>query len=148
MNMKRFFANMSLMIALAVASVSCERAEGLQSRPSDWTVPSNLHYSDMTVTIDRRTLPPAVTVSQYDLLGAFIDGQCRGVAEPVADIDGQVRFYLVIHSLTTDSGRDNMQVELRYYSDVRRDIYYARPFGFVYESSLGTMDEPYAPQWK
>ena len=123
--------------------------ETIVPKPTNWTLPADLHYSSMTVVVDESVMPTGVAVSADDLIGAFVADQCRGVAQPIIDIDGRYRFNIVVHSTVSDNNRTDMQVHLKYYSDAKKHIYTtATPFAFVYNGKLGSVEQSYAPQWQ
>ena len=113
---------------------------GNQPRPS-WVVTdeSNLQ-SSVTATIKVTTLNGQAIddtmVGADDLLAAFIGEECVGIAEYK---DGL--FYLY---LSAEEGN----VTLRYYSAYYTNLFEVKD-AFVYRNnaSIGTVSEPYCPQW-
>ena len=113
---------------------------GNQPRPS-WVVTdeSNLQ-SSMTAIIKVTTLNGQAIddtmVGADDLLAAFIGEECVGIAEYK---DGL--FYLY---LSAEEGN----VTLRYYSAYYTNLFEVKD-AFVYRNnaSIGTVSEPYCPQW-
>ena len=113
---------------------------GNQPRPS-WVVTdeSNLQ-SSMTAIIKVTTLNGQAIedtmVGADDLLAAFIGENCVGIAEYK---DGL--FYLY---LSAEEGN----VTLRYYSAYYTNLFEVKD-AFVYRNnaSIGTVSEPYCPQW-
>ena len=113
---------------------------GNQPRPS-WVVTdeSNLQ-SSVTATIKVTTLNGQAIddtmVGADDLLAAFIGEKCVGIAEYK---DGL--FYLY---LSAEEGT----VTLRYYSAYYTNLFEVKD-AFVYRNnaSIGTVSEPYCPQW-
>ena len=113
---------------------------GNQPRPS-WVVTdeSNLQ-SSVTATIKVTTLNGQAIddtmVGADDLLAAFIGEECVGIAEYK---DGL--FYLY---LSAEEGT----VTLRYYSAYYTNLFEVKD-AFVYRNnaSIGTVSEPYCPQW-
>ena len=113
---------------------------GNQPRPS-WVVTdeSNLQ-SSVTATIKVTTLNGQAIddtmVGANDLLAAFIGEECVGIAEYK---DGL--FYLY---LSAEEGT----VTLRYYSAYYTNLFEVKD-AFVYRNnaSIGTVSEPYCPQW-
>ena len=113
---------------------------GNQPRPS-WVVTdeSNLQ-SSVTATIKVTTLNGQAIddtmVGADDLLAAFIGENCVGIAEYK---DGL--FYLY---LSAEEGT----VTLRYYSAYYTNLFEVKD-AFVYRNnaSIGTVSEPYCPQW-
>ena len=113
---------------------------GNQPRPS-WVVTdeSNL-LSSMTAIIKVTTLNGQAIddtmVGADDLLAAFIGEECVGIAEYK---DGL--FYLY---LSAEEGN----VTLRYYSAYYTNLFEVKD-AFMYRNnaSIGTVSEPYCPQW-
>lgn len=131
------------------SSDTAETIEEIKPEPRpNWQTPTNLHYSSMTVLLDEQALPADVEISEDDLLGAFVGDQCRGFIEPIKDVDGRYRFYLLVNATTDDVNNKNMKVELRYYSAQKARIYTAQPFAFEYDGRLGTISKSYVPNWK
>ena len=113
---------------------------GNQPRPS-WVVTdeSNL-LSSMTAIIKVTTLNGQAIddtmVGADDLLAAFIGEECVGIAEYK---DGLFYLYL--------SAEEGI-VTLRYYSAYYTNLFEVKD-AFVYRNnaSIGTVSEPYCPQW-
>ena len=113
---------------------------GNQPRPS-WVVTdeSNLQ-SSMTAIIKVTTLNGQAIddtmVGADDLLAAFIGEECVGIAEYK---DGLFYLYL--------SAEEGI-VTLRYYSAYYTNLFEVKD-AFVYRNnaSIGTVSEPYCPQW-
>ena len=113
---------------------------GNQPRPS-WVVTdeSNLQ-SSVTATIKVSTLNGQAIddtmVGADDLLAAFIGEECVGIAEYK---DGLFYLYL--------SAEEGI-VTLRYYSAYYTNLFEVKD-AFVYRNnaSIGTVSEPYCPQW-
>ena len=113
---------------------------GNQPRPS-WVVTdeSNLQ-SSVTATIKVTTLNGQAIddtmVGADDLLAAFIGEECVGIAEYKEGL-----FYLY---LSAEEGT----VTLRYYSAYYTNLFEVKD-AFVYRNnaSIGTVSEPYCPQW-
>jgi len=113
---------------------------GNQPRPS-WVVTdeSNLQ-SSVTATIKVTTLNGQAIddtmVGADDLLAAFIGEECVGIAEYK---DGLFYLYL--------SAEEGI-VTLRYYSAYYTNLFEVKD-AFVYRNnaSIGTVSEPYCPQW-
>ena len=139
--------NLLLLSILLLSVAGCKKGvnepqtiHGNQPRPS-WVVTdeSNLQ-SSMTAIIKVTTLNGQAIedtmVGADDLLAAFIGEECVGIAEYK---DGL--FYLY---LSAEEGT----VTLRYYSAYYTNLFEVKD-AFVYRNnaSIGTVSEPYCPQW-
>lgn len=62
--------------------------------PPNWTPADNLEFNMQL--IGHIIIDDAVSTNPNHMVGAFVDGECRGVASPLPDADGLV--YLTIHS--------------------------------------------------
>ena len=139
--------NLLLLSILLLSVAGCKKdvnepqtIHGNQPRPS-WVVTdeSNL-LSSMTAIIKVTTLNGQAIddtmVGADDLLAAFIGEKCVGIAEYK---DGL--FYLY---LSAEEGN----VTLRYYSAYYTNLFEVKD-AFVYRNnaSIGTVSEPYCPQW-
>ena len=139
--------NLLLLSILLLSVAGCKKdvnepqtIHGNQPRPS-WVVTdeSNLQ-SSMTAIIKVTTLNGQAIddtmVGADDLLAAFIGEECVGIAEYK---DGL--FYLY---LSAEEGT----VTLRYYSAYYTNLFEVKD-AFVYRNnaSIGTVSEPYCPQW-
>ena len=127
-------------VPVPVPATEEQTIHGNQPRPS-WVVTdeSNLQ-SSMTAIIKVTTLNGQAIddtmVGADDLLAAFIGEKCVGIAEYK---DGL--FYLY---LSAEEGT----VTLRYYSAYYTNLFEVKD-AFVYRNnaSIGTVSEPYCPQW-
>ena len=127
-------------VPVPVPATEEQTIHGNQPRPS-WVVTdeSNLQ-SSMTAIIKVTTLNGQAIddtmVGADDLLAAFIGENCVGIAEYK---DGL--FYLY---LSAEEGT----VTLRYYSAYYTNLFEVKD-AFVYRNnaSIGTVSEPYCPQW-
>lgn len=143
-----------LMVSFSLSACSSDKdqpeeiEEEVPVAKPEWQIPANLHYSSMTVVMDEQALPIGVEASEEDLLGAFVNDECRGFVAPVKDVDDLYRCYLVIHATTEDTNRTDFKVELRYYSAQKAHIYESKPFAFEYDGRLGSISQSFTPQWK
>jgi len=139
--------NLLLLSILLLSVAGCKKGvnepqtiHGNQPRPS-WVVTdeSNLQ-SSVTATIKVTTLNGQAIddtmVGADDLLAAFIGEECVGIAEYK---DGLFYLYL--------SAEEGI-VTLRYYSAYYTNLFEVKD-AFVYRNnaSIGTVSEPYCPQW-
>lgn len=117
---------------------------GSVARPA-WTAPEK---SDMTssmtavVKVDLKAQFPSIAadfvLNENDLLGAFAEEQCLGVASP-----NEGSFYLYIGAPV---GVTPTSVTLRYYSAFYKNLFEAKDaFPFKNDDILGTVAEPLIP---
>ncbi len=102
--------------------------------PSGWT-PDNNYQFTMSV-IGQLIIDGSVSTNTSDLVGAFVGGDCRGVASP--DVNG-----IVFLSIGSDlaSGED---VVLKIWdSSTGADCIAAHGFSFLSNQQLGTISNPY-----
>lgn len=124
---------------------------GVATRPTDWQA-VEISQLDITapdrIVVTSKEIPVEVNTSN-DLMGAFVDGECRAVTSPVMEENGQVHFTLVVMPRIEETAAD-ISIELRYFSTKNKRIYIAEPFAF----SAGTMQHGsltgggYPAKWK
>lgn len=101
---------------------SCERP--------DWKKIQGLSYSSMSVFIDEYGIP--CQLSEGDIVAAFINGECRGVAYPIYDSSqGYWRFNLSVCSTPADEGRSGIKVGIRYYSALNKGFFESVTFDYL-----------------
>ena len=144
------FALCSLSMALLLLFSGCKNKEqdpetfvSDMARPV-WTAPEK---SDMTssmtavVKVDLKAQFPSIAadfvLNENDLLGAFAEEQCLGVAQLQEGY-----FFIYINSPAESSS----QVTLRYYSAFYKNLFEAKDaFPFKNDDILGTIADPYIP---
>ena len=119
---------------------------GTTERPA-WTNPEDYDMSSSMTAIVQVDLSATYTAEQLaaanyaqtanDLLAAFSGDQCLGVAEQV---DGLFFLYIT-------TPEDGGNVTLKHYSSVLKNIFTAQPVPFRNDTQLGTVGEPYSPEW-
>ena len=101
------------------------------ARPT-WTVSDDYDYtSSMTAVISMDSL----VTSSEDVLAAFIDDECRGIATYDSGL-----FYLYIAG-------PGETVTLRYWSAQYTNLFAAESISFVNDAQLGSTAEPYKPDF-
>ena len=136
---------------------SCSKDD--DGNTSDWDVDTRPEWTAVTegvapqgmyIIMDSEGLPVVngkiVNVTSADIMGAFVNDECRGVAVPYSEIDGKTHFYLKVKSTDTDA--NNAMVELRYYSGEKKHIFCSEQFSFVADDNAGTLEEGFKPTWK
>lgn len=148
--MKKQFNIIVLGMLLLGTFASCKKETGREpetfvsdvSAPA-WVTSDNYDYtSSMTavVKVDLKAQYPVLAkdfaVEDQDLLAAFADGQCIGVAEPQEGL-----FFLYI------TGTDK-PITLRYYSAHYANLFETKDtLEFANDTQLGTVAEPFTPTW-
>ena len=101
-----------------------------------------------TVTVDNNMTMSMTVVAKVNftespgVLAAFMDGACCGVAGKEEFKEG---LYFLYISPATEAGGD---VQLRFYSpDLKRIFAADKAFPFVNDSQLGTVLDPYTPNF-
>ena len=149
------FDQLALALILALLMTACSKDDektqlSIDARPAWTEVTQGVVPQGMYIIMDADGLPTVdgvrISVHTDDLLAAFVEGECRGVSKPYAEIDGKTHFYLKVRSTEADTG--SVSVELRYYSALRQHIFTSQTFSFVANDNLGTLDEGYQPIWK
>jgi len=140
-------------LAFALTMSGCKKdkeneSETLMSNIAkpNWTAPAKYDYNSSMTAIVRISFDeqyPELAVdyqlNENDLLAAFIDGTCVGVATPDTE---KGLFFLYITGLDSDSG----MVTLKYYSTHYKNLFAAKfAFEFQNNAMLGTVAEPYVP---
>ena len=130
----------------APASAPGWRADftGNASVPS-WTDPDKSVYP-MSMTAVVRLSPVLETLAaDGDMMAAFIDGECRGVAKKVMN-DGVRLFFLHVKAPSSESG----DVEFRYYSAAAKRVYVSVASDVKYEVDkiYGTAENPAFPDFE
>ncbi len=104
--------------------------------PDTWTPGSNYQYS-MTI-VGELIINDTVSVNEFDLVAAFVGGDCRGIASPDPDFDG-----LVFLNIGSNDGSSE-EIELFILDSETGDICPAGgSITFVSNLQLGTLNNPY-----
>lgn len=122
-----------------------EISVGDTPRPTNWQIASGVKFypAAMYVILDNNGVP--VTLEKGDLLAAFIDGTCHGVAEAETGSDGYTRFSLKVNLFQGEETRNDLKVELRYYSIKYKRIFTAPLIPFEEDAILGKLYVGYRP---
>ena len=134
---------MSLMLAAFAALVgfsSCEKEPVYNTYENPhWTVGSYEGISEScTIVMD---LPANLKPYQdtADVVGAFIDGECRGVSTQQEGL-----FYIIVSGASDENGN----ITLRYWSARNKYMYQVNEvIPFEINAQKGTTDEPFVPSF-
>lgn len=158
-NMKRI--SLIITCVLLLLAVGCSNEPdtfiGNQEKPTTWTVPDDYDMTtsmtaivkvDLSLTYPEQMKSVSDTVqllSENDLLAAFVDSTCLGVAQFVEGL-----FFLYI---TTPAGEaslltNHQSVTLRYYSAYFKNTFEALDaFLFANDTQQGTVSQPFKPEF-
>lgn len=124
---------------------------GTATRPTDWKAVDIVEldptqYDRIVVTSNE--IPVEIDLNQ-DIMGVFINGECRDFALPVVEATGKTVFKFVVMP-KIDESPGSINIELRYFSAKNKRIYIAEPFSFSNGTmSHGTLSgEGYKAIWK
>ena len=149
------------LLLLSAAGCGSDDSDDVVSKPTiysvprpHWVVSEDYDYSSsMTaiIHVDLSSLYPNDTVNHHvdslDLIGAFIDNQCCGVASPVEGENGL--FFLFVTQPVDDANfTGTADVTLRYWSAQYKNIFVAEDaFPFVHDGREGTVANPFIPSF-
>lgn len=104
----------------------------------EWIVSNPNQYPvSMTAIV---SLPGDLTqdISDGDLLAAFINGECRGIANSVK-VENTSLYYVLVKADSEENGK----VQFKYYNTKKSYLYETEPFlNYDPEISYGTADNP------
>lgn len=106
----------------------------------DWNViPQDYEFS-MNMTGQLFT-HDSLSTDIYDMVGAFVDGECRGMAQPVyIEALDQYLLFMTVYSNETDSE----QIEFQSYdADLDEMLYVDETVEFASNAIIGTVEEPF-----
>lgn len=104
-----------------------------------WEAPDAYVYPTSMTAVVRMSAYIEPDMTEADRLAAFIGGQCRGT--------GTLRSGLWLIQIKAEAS-ETRPVELRYYSAAKRELFVCTDaFGFEADTSVGSIDNPFAPTW-
>jgi len=128
---------LSILLAVLLLTAGCEK-------PDPFTTQGKVENPNWEVTVENdmtasMTAIVKVSFSENEgVLAAFMGNECCGIAEY---IDGLYWLYI-----SPAEGSENVQ--LRFYSPELKRIFEAKQtFPFQNDTQLGTVSEPYTPEW-
>lgn len=126
-----------------------EGANGTKTAcPTDWEIPAgkSLYPQAMFFMIDTDGVPG--TMEAGDMLAAFIDGTCHGACVATTGTDNYTRCMLKVVLFMEEVERENLKVELRYYSLSQGLLFTTQPIAFSEDDIKGGYRDSYCPRWK
>lgn len=117
---------------------------GNAERPTDWVLIDDfLENTAMQIILAGESLPEGA--GENDLIAAFTDNECVGVATPL-QYNGDYVFLLQVVKAVANEDK-TVAVTLRYYSSARKTIYTSEPINYIDMGILGSVKNPYQPMW-
>ena len=107
-----------------------------------WSV-NAAEYANTMILIAEMTIDEAKSVDSLDKVGAFINGECRGVAELqyIAELDSYIATLLVY------ANQDGETVNLRLYDADQNEVFWnTETFSFTSNGIIGSVREPHQLQ--
>lgn len=135
--MKRY-----LMIAaffLMAGVVGCKKRHTLPEVPApSWATDQTGKYPLSMTAVVRVPESLRPFVQETDVLGAFVDGECRGTGQLVT-VGDRKEFFVLIQGTATEESR----ISFRYWTSWKSNLYDTEAFlDFVVEGNYGTADGP------
>jgi hypothetical protein len=105
--------------------------------PPAWVAPTNLEYNMQMIGL-LLLADSTFSLDQNDLIGAFVDGECRGVASPNSATDG-----LIFLTIGSDQHTGETVTFKAYIAEQNLIVNLNQGITFVSMSEIGTLLEPY-----
>lgn len=105
--------------------------------PPDWDPPTNLQFN-MQIVARLTAIDGTFSEVEADLVAAFVGDECRGLASPIADVDGLV--FLTVGSNLTSGETITFKA---WYSVTGQIADLNETFAFADQGEVGTFDEPF-----
>lgn len=127
-----------------VESPDWRRAEPVPAERPVWTTP-DMHIYPASMTAVIRMSPYILpSITDADLLAAFIGSECRGVAQQIHDAQGGVLYQIQVKGNQSEVGK----VVFKYYCDVTKEAFVsADDLSFEADARLGNVDTPWVLTW-
>lgn len=115
--------------------------------PTDWTISADKDVFPMSmyVFVDSSSAP--VVMGEGDMIAAFMDDICHGVATISGQESGKLGTMLKVSVFTTEVANTDMKFVLKYYSAKYKRIFVSEPIAYSEEEILGTYGNGYKPVW-
>lgn len=127
-----------------VATPEWKVVEAVPMSAPSWEEPDMYVYpASMTVVIRMSEyIQPDVT--EQDILGAFIGGECRGLGSTFQNADGETLFLIQVKAAQSEMGK----VEFRFFSAKKQELFVTSDeIVFEADTTLGSVDAPYSLTW-
>jgi hypothetical protein len=112
----------------------------LADNAPEWTVDPSLFFGSMNVTGELIVLDES-SENPLDMVGAFVDGECRGVGQPV--YVEPLEKYIVFLTVYGEEG-ETSDLQFHAYSEANDEILYApETLPFELNNIIGDLEEPY-----
>ena len=148
-NMMLLEKNSSKVILCALLLLAAGCKDKKEEPVDPYVTPGTTENPNWVITVDTGDLTASMTAlvnvsftSQPGALAAFMGNDCCGVAEYKTELG----LYWLYISPATAAGGD---VQLRFYSpDLKRIFDATSTFPYRNDTQLGTVAEPYTPEWR
>ena len=106
----------------------------------EWAFSPNAYPNSMSIVAELVTFDSS-SFNANDLVGAFVDGECRGIASPqfISAINKHLAF-LTVYGDETESSEITFQV---YHEETDEILYVANQLEYNSDNIVGTISEPY-----
>lgn len=125
-------------VAVCLLFTACKK-EPVQPDPvPTWQVDNTGKYASTMTAVVRPENVYVAALSTNDKLGAFINGECRGLGE-LKEVGQEKVFFVMINGLATEGS----SVSFKYYNAGRQKLTAAdNVINFVADGNFGTADNP------
>jgi hypothetical protein len=124
-------------LIIATAILLIHNSLKLNATPPDWEPPTNLQFN-MQIVARLTAIDGTFSEVETDLVAAFVGDECRGLASPIADVDGLV--FLTVGSNLTSGETITFKA---WYSVTGQIADLNETFAFTDQGEVGTFDEPF-----
>lgn len=124
-------------LIIATAILLIHNSLKLHATPPDWEPPTNLQFN-MQIVARLTAIDGTFSEVETDLVAAFVGDECRGLASPIADVDGLV--FLTVGSNLTSGETITFKA---WYSVTGQIADLNETFAFTDQGEVGTFDEPF-----
>ena len=130
----------AIILAVLLIAAGCENTDPFVT-PGDTPNPNWVITVEDDMTSSMTVIIKVSFAEQAGILAAFIGNDCCGVATSENFIDGRYNLFIS----PSAQGED---VQLKFYSpDLKRIFEAKETFPFVNDGRLGSVSQPYTPEW-
>ena len=109
-----------------------------------WKAPDMYVYPASMTAVVRMSDYIHPDITEDDLFGAFIGGECRGLGSAVQNADGETLFLIQVKAAQSETRK----VEFRFFSAKKQELFVTgEVVGFEADETLGSVDAPCSLTW-